>query len=302
MLADEVVERTFSEILEKGGKNRRDWDILGADISDLVTLDMAVQGRVRDLPNDTIYEIAYEVMLGQENDGVNVTLNERGLGESTPATHTNGEKVYVNPDWWRITVLNALKSVIGQLYPWGVYRRVLDTSLTIPADGRAQDLPAEALELVDLVVEDRPGTSASFATLQRGYDYNVLHQFSPVVVQVYSGIPGRPVYAVYKADYDLSTWSATGQTNLTTLGVPTTLQEHLPLAVAGHLLRGAEVSRLQIEELKRMISAVGGQVAIGANFNVGQGFIDAFKQGPVENEKRKLREQDIPGVVYMGGV
>lgn len=298
--ADEIVELTFSEYLERGGY-RRTWDTLQTAVNDAI-LSWDLIGRVQDVPNDAIVECEYELALNYLTNKTTdvLTLQERGYAESTAAAHDAGKKVYVNPRYTRVSVLKALKATIRDLYNWGAYRRVISSSLVIPSIGLVE-LPAAAIDVLDVLVETHPaaGLSADWMPLQRGRHYEVLPQFEPARLRIAAGLPGRTMQLVYKANYDFTGWSAVGATNLTTLGVSEYLQEHLPMAVAGYVLRGSEVPKLQEQELKRLLIGQS-ETQIGANIQVGQLLIDTFRANYVKNEIIRLQELDKPGVAYAG--
>lgn len=299
MLADEVVDRTYSEWLERGGY-RRTWDTLDTGVNDAI-LTWITDGRVSGIPSDSILECEYEVALNNDTAGATLTLQERGLGESDAAAHIAGKKIYVNPRFTRISVLNALKATIRDLYYWGAYRRVIDSSLAIPSVGMIT-MPAEVTDVLAVFVESLPGVGASaeWVPLQRGRGWEFYPEFSPAKLVVSAGIPGRAPQVVYKANYDFSTWSDVGATDLDDLGVAAHLQEHLPMAVAGYVLRGTEVPKLQEQEIKRLLIGGGEAAQVGANLQVGEMLINTFRSTYVKNEVIALQEKDRPRVAYVG--
>lgn len=293
MLVSEVIDRTFSEWLNPAGINRPAWDTVktAGVLSGVTEGTFEVDGRVTNIPNDTIVEIDSELVLTKLVTGaaptVVVTTGERGYRESVAATHAVGSKVYVDPKFPRINILNALASVVGTLYPLGLYQRVLDSTITWDTKQVAA-LPAGTEDVLAVICR-RPGTDENYTdNLMEGRDYRILWEFSPPKIRfIRGGYPDQLVSMVLKKDFTLPTAESD---NLTTQGIPVTLQPYLPMAVAGFLLQGREIPRVQIEEIKRMIAAQG--IQVGAALNVGQTLLHQFQDRYVANERKRMYEKD----------
>lgn len=291
MLGSEVVDRTYS-ILYPGGVDRPSFDILAANIADATATTFTVTGKQQFIPPDTMVEIDSELMLLSDfTSGTNTaTVQDRGYLESTATTHTAGAKVWLDPDFPRIEVFNALRGIIGMLYGWGLYRRLVDTASTISVNAPI-DLAATAKEVLSI----RYQSGQRWYPLQSGEDYEVYEDTGGAIeVQFFGGQQGAATRIVYAADFTQPTTEAD---DLDTLGVPTTLQPFLPLAVAGHLLVGRESSRVQLDEVRRQLEAQ--NVQVGASMSVGQNLLDFFIRNYVSAEKRRLAKLDPARISYV---
>lgn len=290
MLASEVIERTYS-VLYPGGVDRPGFDVLAANIASTTATTFTATGRAGFIPPDTMVEIGSELMLLSAYDtATNVaTIQDRGYLESAPSTHTAGTKIWLDPDFPRIEVFNAIKGIIGMLYGWGLYRRLVDITSTISSNAPIT-LTATAKE----VLSARYKSGTRWYPLQSGEHYEVFEDTGGAIeVQFFGGQPGASLRLVYAADFTQPTSEAD---DLDTLGVPATLQPFLPIAVAGHLLVGRESSRVQLDEVRRQLEAQ--NVQVGASMSVGQNLLDFFIRNYVSAEKRRLAKLDPPRISY----
>lgn len=291
-------------------------------------LTLKMGGRIANVPRDSILEVGDELVTVNTQNGVDLTLFERGYLDSLATTHAIGDIVRLNPEYSRRTVFNALKTVIGMLYPWGVYRRRFESTETWRTD------TVIAIPTARKILSVRPRRTAtrwSRSPLKEGIDYEVFYdgdetdyldvsaeetyegiyqddyegpdadsfQGGGAEIQLYrGGFSGGEIRIVYATDFTRPNLTSD---NLTSLGVPLTIQEGLPLAIAGHLLQGREMSRLNVEEIRRLLIAAGANIPVGATFNVARAFLDAFKQVYVAAEKNRLLEVDPTRFVYVGG-
>lgn len=291
MLASEVIDRTYNEWLYPGGVNRPTFDVLAT--AGMTTSSpgygqtFVVEGRVPNIPSDTQVEIGDELILVKSVSGTTVTVMDRGYLETVPATHAIGDKVLIDPRYPRITIFNALKSIITGLYALGVYRRVNVSTFDFDFDAPTLTMPAGAKRVL-AVIAKRPSSYEDWRKMMPGKDYEAFNEFQPPRVRLRrGGYDGGDLEIVYAADFTLPTTTAD---DLDTGGVPTTLQPYLPMAVAGYLLQGRELPRVQIEEIRRQLGSAG--VQVGAALNVGQSLLQQFRQVYVAAERARLEEAD----------
>jgi len=181
--------------------------------------------------------------------------------------------------------------VIGGLYTAGLYNRLMDDTQTFALEQPFQ-LPAGGRKLLSVLVDQGSG---HYNVLRRGWDLIEFPQFSPPRFRlVRGGVVSEPLHIVYAADFARPTAE---DTDLTTLGIPDTLQDHLPMGVAAFLLQGKEIPRVQIEEIKRAIAAQSG-VAVGATLNVSRALQAGFDR-QVAAERRRMFELDPEGFEFV---
>jgi hypothetical protein len=288
----DIIDRTYSEWLYPAGVNRPSLDVLTEAIDD-TTKTLRLEGRVKELGKNSILEIGDELMPVKDRDGVQVTVFERGYRESAAAPHLADSQVRVDPEYTRVALFNALKTVIGMLYTWGVYRREVSTSYVGTTTGLLA-MPADAKRILSV----RPARSGGRwgGPLQAGFDYDELKDVSGAPELQLHRASGQALRIVYAADF---TRPASMATDLSTSEVPETIREGLPIAIAGHLLQGREVNRLDIETVRQLLAAQGAQIPVGATFNVGQALLNAFKQMYVAAEASRLSELDPHSFEYV---
>lgn len=290
MLVSEVIDRTYSEWLEPGGINRPPWDEVvnvGTALGGVGEGTFTGSGRIT-LPAEGIAEIDDELILFT-GAAATYTTKGRGWRESTPTTHAVGAKIYIDNKFPRIIVFDALKNIMQRLYPKGLYRRVTNASFNYDTR-QVQALDSGVLDVLSVIVR-KPGTYEQYTSpLVEGRDYRILWEFTPPKIQMLRGGFGTAQYAVTViAKKDFTQPTATSD-DLDTLGVPASLQPSLPMAVAGWLLQGREIPRVQIEAIQRFIAAQG--VQVGSALNVGQALLNQFFNGPVADERRRQFEMD----------
>lgn len=294
MLVSDVIDRCYSEWIYPGGINLPAFDTVKTQgvLSGSGEGTFDLDGLIANVPDQSILEIDDELILTKTVTGsaptVTVTTAARGYLDTAATTHTAGTKVYLDPKFSRVNLFNALKTVIGTLYPLGLYRRVSDSSLTWQFD-RVVALPAAVEDVLSLVVRSPSSTERYTPPLVEGRDYRVLWEFSPAKLYMRSGgYANQTITFSYKADF---TEPATTAVDLTaTTGIPASLQPALPMAMAGYLLQGRDLPRVQIEEVRRQLASQG--IQAGAAVNIGQLLIRTFEQRYVANEKARLKEKD----------
>lgn len=291
MLVSEIIDRTYNEWLFPAGADRPTYDVLGADISaNSTTIDLA--GRVQYVPKDTVIEIGSELILIKDSSASTLTVQERGWRETEAAPHAAGEIVYIDPRYPRIQVFNALKTVMAQLWSRGLYVRKVTDSLTCQTNG-ILSMPTDAKRVISVFVKVRDNPEDWVMLRRSRRDYFVLRDFDPIAIRVVRGRVGAPMRVTYAA----AIGSPTSESDdLDDLGVPETVQPALPMAVAGFLLQGRELPRIQVEELRRLLAMQGLQVPPGLSLQVGQGLLNIFWTqyvAPAAQELAALEPEDF---------
>jgi hypothetical protein len=300
MLVSEAIDRSFSEWLEKAGKGRSAYEILTTtpmtDTAPASGATFTVFGRTG-APTTAAsrrIEIDSEIIDVRSMAGTTWTVEERGVQETVAASHSVGARIFLAPDFYRVHVLNALKSIIGQLYAWGVYRRVVETTETY-SETSPTVLATAAKEVVSIRVKNSDGSWGR--KLIPGRQYDALLDMSPISVQFYNGgYQGAVLQVIYKADYDTSTF--TEATNLDTVGVPSTLQPYLPMAAAAYLFQGREYGALNNEDVKQAIAQATSQMTGGTIVRTAAGLMNLFKAEYVASERNRLLALDGTRMVF----
>lgn len=293
MLVSDVIDRCYSEWIYPGGINLPAFDtvktagVLAGSTEGTFELD----GLIANVPDQSIIEIDDELILTKTVTGtaptVTVTTAQRGYLDTAAVSHAAGSKVYLDPKFSRVNLFNALKTVVGTLYPLGLYQRQTDSSITWDS-GTVADLPADCEDIISLVVRRSGSIERYTMPLIEGKNYRVLREFSPAKLYMLSGgIEQQTVTFSFMSDFAIP---ATTADDLDTIGIPTSLQPVLPMAMAGYLLQGRELPRVQIEEVRRQLASQG--IQVGAAVNIGQLLIRTFETRYVAYEKARLREKD----------
>lgn len=298
MLVSEIIERTYNEFLYPGGASRPSYDKLTGAI-DASTLTIPFSGRVNQVPDDTVYEIDAELILGDTFNASTFvgTARERGWLESGAATHASGATIWIDPTFPRKALFNSLVSIMGLLYPAGVYARKVDSATTFSYSAPTKALPAGGKKLISIDVRTSTGSVERWNSLRPGIDYREMIQFSPPKYELFrGGAEGATMQIIYKADFTSPTAESD---NLSSLAnpVPDTLQPYLPMAVAGHLLQSRDIPRVQIEDIRRALASAGLQP--GVAMNLGQGLMNTFMGRYVAAERDRLKETDAMGLEFV---
>lgn len=297
MLVSEIIERTYNEYLYPSGANRPSYDKLSGAI-DASTLTIPFSGRVQQVPDDTVYEIDSELILGESfNVNTNVgTARERGWLQTGAATHATGATVWIDPTFPRKAIFDGLISIMGLLYPAGVYARKVDSSTAFSWSEPTKDLPTGGKKLISIDVKS-VGTVVRWNPLRPGIDYREMVQFSPPKYELYrGGAEGAVMQVVYKADFTVPTAESDNLSSLLN-PVPDTLQPYLPMGIAGHLLQSQDIPKVQIEEIRRALASAGQQPAVATQ--LGQGMLNNFMGRYVAAERDRLKETDAMGLEFV---
>lgn len=284
MLVSDLLDRTYSEWLEPAGIGRPTFDVLDGGISD-TGLSILTEGRVSNIPDDTIVEIGSELILVKSVLLSTITAAERGYLETDAVAHSSGERVYVDPAFPRKVLFNTMNILLSDLWAQKVYQKGTDSSKTYLTAGTIA-LPAATKRIISVLIN--PYTSYTrYKRLVKGRDYEFYPEFSPPIIQMLGGgAITRPLTITYAYEIDQATDE---DDDLDDLGVPEGLQPHVPLGIAGRLLMGREIPRTQMEEIRRLLSAQ--SVPVGQTLGVGQQLYNVYRTF-VLSEAQALREAE----------
>lgn len=291
MLVSELIDRTLAEWLLAGGDERPSYDFLSEDI-DASTLEIQLEGRVEHTPRDSFLEIGSELILTKSVSGSVVTGALRGASNSTATTHSAGDLVTIDPTFTRVEILNALRAIIGKLYPWGVYHRIVEEQTLT----RQEIMVApDGAKKIHSITVTRPTSVEDYEVLrQRGTDWVEFTAFDPVKFRMgRRGSEGSSIYVVAHGDWELPTTEDVDLTAEGSLELPETLAEDLPMAVAGQVLKGREVPQATIDRIRELIAKDTAQRP-GNILNVGETLIGTFRRDAVAAERRRLSALDPP--------
>jgi hypothetical protein len=286
MLVSEVIERAFNSWLYPGGIQRPAYDTLNTTI-DNVQLDLVTNARLTNIPRDSVIQMGYEQMLVSSVATTAVTLQERGYLETEPTLHNAGEMIEIDPTFSRKAVFDALVAVLKMLYPAGCYWRNEDDTQTWSGQAPLKALPDGGRRVISVLARIN-STIEDWRPLRAGIDYINRPEFTPARLRLLrGGYEGGALLIIYAKDFDVPTDPSD---DLDTLGVPSSLQPHLPMGIAGQLLQGRELPRIQVEEIRRFMASQG--IQVGAALNVGQALLNTFMGRHVGGERERLEEQD----------
>lgn len=285
MLASDVVDRVYAEWLYPAGIDRPLFDKLAGGGIDNDDLTITLSGRVANVPRDTLLEIESELILIDSVAGSVVTVLERGYLNTDPVGHAAGVKVLVDPKFTRKAVFGGLVSTVKTLYPKGVIDQKLDQTVTFSTQGLKQ-LPAGGRRIISILVDKGLAYTDYGPKLRPGTDYRTFNEFDPPKYRlIRGGAEGRAMVVSYAADFESP---PNEQIDLSSLGIPDAIQEHMPLGVAGWILQGREIPRVVVEEVRRMLATQG--VQVGAALNVGQALLRQFDAKIAEQVQRQRDE------------
>ena len=292
MLANEILERTASEYLHGGGVNLPAWTTLTTGITaaqtsmEIGTRSTPGGGDIVEFDDDSMELARTDVV-----SGTTVTFQERGYLETEAAAHNAGTRVIFNNPYPKHLLFQNLQGLIRQLYGFSLYQRLTDTSKTYNAITPI-DLPAGAKDTQATILQAR-GPGLGYIHLKKGSHFEVLHAFTPPKVQFFHG--GRQGFALtipYKAEYGVP---AALTDDLTTLGIPESLQTELPAAIASRVLAGKELPEATSEHIRRQLANSGQPV--GTRISVSNALWNLFMRA-VQLERVRLMEQAPPTIVF----
>lgn len=292
MLVSELIDRTLAEWLYPGGDENPLFDILLSGIDNSPsTLTVPLEGRAENVPRDSVLQIDSELILTKETSGSTVTAAKRAYNGSTIASHSTGAIVQVDPTFTRIEILHALRAIVGKLYAWGLYQRAVDTAMTFTVRN-VIEAPAGTKEIHSILVRRSTSDELYVPLKQRGTDWIEHKEFDPIKFWIRRSVAaeGQPMRVVCIKDFTLP---ATETDNLTSAcGLSEQIQEDLPMAVAGQVLKGREIPRVTLDRIREALSAAG--LNPGVTMNIGDAMIRSFQKDAVMAERQRLNETDEP--------
>lgn len=290
MLVSELIDRTLAEWLHPAGDEQDQFDTLQTAI-DADDTEIVLDGRAERVPRDSILQIGSELILTSSSSGSVVQVAERGFGGSTAAAHSVGDIVWIDPTFTRNEILNALRAIVGKLYPWGLYKRTVDSSVTFSVR-EVLTAPAGTKRIHSILVRQSTSEERYRTLTVRGEDWVEYRQFDPIKYEIQRGVAaeGQTMYVTCLGDFTLPDAEAD---DLDTLGLSETLQEDLPMAVAGTVLKGREVPRVTLDRIREALSAAG--LNPGVTMNIGAAMIENFKREAVYAERARQDDLDAPG-------
>jgi hypothetical protein len=294
MLAREIIERTQSTYLWAGNNHPPAWDVQDGSLTNNA-LTMTVEGRLDRIPNEGTLEWdddSMELALVKSVAATTVTFQERGYLETEAATHTDGTRVLIDNPYPKAIVFDALKTLIGMLYGFGLYRRNLDASRTL------NNVSPVALDALDKDVAStiwwRSGSQ--WLKLRKGTHFEVIHEVSPIEIQFWGyGAQGSALRMTTKRDFTRPTALTD---DLDNLGLSTSLQEGLSMGVAGLILQGRDVPLVQADHIRRSLEMQ--NAPVGTASNLGRMLWTTFVQQYVSAERMRLMESNPPSIVHGG--
>lgn len=290
MLASEMITRTLAEWLYPGGDESPQFDFLVDAIDDdPATVDLELEGRVEFVPKDSVIQIGSELILVKSTSGSAVTAASRAWATSTIAEHAAGALVEIDPDFTRIEILHALRALVAKLQAWGLYKRTVDSSLVSTFD-EVIELPTGTREVHSILIRKNQTDEDWYPLRHKGVDWVEFKEFDPIKIKLRRGIADQPMRVVCKGVFTMPDDEAF---NLTTEGgLSEELQEDMPMAVAGMVLKGREVPRAYVDRIREILAAEG--LPPGAIIDVGETLLGMFRRDAVMAERRRLDELDEP--------
>lgn len=290
MLVSELIDRTLSEWLYPGSDEQPTFDTLTSAI-DVDDTSIVFDGRAQFVPRDTLLQIGSELILVKASSGSTVTVAQRGYGGTTAAAHAAGDIVWIDPTFSRIELLNALRALVGKLFTWGVYDRYVDTSQTFE-NRQVLTAPAGTKRLHSITVRRAVSYELYDTYATRGQDWIEYPAFDPLKYQIKrANYVGQAMSVVCIRDFTLPSAEADDLTDDTR--IPETLQEDLPMALAGQVLKGRQVPQTLVDRIREVLASQGQNPGIIGN--IGDSLLNAFKRDAIVAERRRLDSIDEPG-------
>lgn len=165
----------------------------------------------------------------------------RGYRGTAAASHAAGAEVRFNPSWPASSVAREINGTVGEMYP--LLYAVASHETTLPADHGAVDVPADAVGIISVWVEDliRPGQWIREDRWNYNPDGNIGAGLR--VGGLWSG--GDAVKVVYaKAPGVFNLTGPLNQDFTTVTGLPERLEDLVSLGVAKRLAPFIDVSKL----------------------------------------------------------
>lgn len=291
MLVSELIDLTLNQWLYPGGDEQPQFDTLLTSIDENDTT-IVLTGRAEFVPRDSLLEIGGEQILVSETSGATVTVAQRGFAGTTPAAHAAGDIAWIDPSFTRKELLNALRALIAKFITWGVYDRYVDTSNAY--DNRSVlTAPAGTQRIHSITVRKATSTYELYNVwTTRGSDWIEYPAFDPLkfLIKRSSSI-GQSMSVVCVRDFTLP--SAESDDLTTDIRIPAGLQEDLPMALAGQVLKGRQVPQALVDRIREVLAQNGQNPGIVGS--IGDALLNSFKRDAIVAERRRLDSIDEPG-------
>ena len=290
LTVSDVIEQTRSQFLQPGGANLESWDRqVGALLAAADT--MTVEGIAEYIPPSAVVEWddnTMEAALVGEPATTTVPLALRGYLDTDPADHVAGTRVIVDPVYLKKVLYDGLRSVIALCNGAGLYAIRPTTGLTYQTSTLVT-LPEGTTGIAGDVYVVNGSTYNVLSPSQ----FRVLNGFSPPKVQFLGGgIIGAALTLNVKRDYLQPTEVTLGvgetvlDVDLDDCYIPQSLQMHLAMGVAAHVLAGRDIPSVDSEHIRRTQANQG--IPPGTRVNLGRTLWTQFMSNGVYAERARL--------------
>jgi hypothetical protein len=211
---------------------------------DASTTSITVSYTLGSLRENTIFEIGSEMMFVWEANTTSKTLTvERGYGGTTPAAHTAGDIVTINPRFPRSQMLTALNAEATDLSsPLNGLYQMKTVDLSYNGSDRMIDLTGvtSMLDLYDVRYRYRGSDYPIVRNIRLLRDMPTTDFASGIVLAFDTYVRSGAIRVIYKAPYGTL---ATETSVLSTAGIGTEIEDLLVLGVQIRMVAGREVKR-----------------------------------------------------------
>ncbi len=239
---------TVSELIEETRRlllasTREERNKLSADINASVTT-LTITYPLGQITRGTKLSIDLEDIYVWDADTLTVDPIDRGQWGSTPASHTAGANIHVNPKFSNWEIFNALNDELNSLSsPTNGLYRVSTTELVYNPVISGYEYTSTDLISVMEVRYGLVGPSREYLLSQDWeFSSDLSDEFTGgSAIFVRDAVVGQPV--IIKGKFAFTPLAATLATDVSTTGLPTTATDILPLGAAWRLTSGLESAR-----------------------------------------------------------
>lgn len=234
-----------------------------------------------------ILAVDLELIYVWSSTGSTATI-QRGILGTTPAAHTSGALIYVNPRWSNFTIFTALNEELASLSsPVNNLFQIKTVDITYNPAVSGYDLTAvtDLIEVYD-VRTDTYGPAKDWPRLTRwmlARNQNTGDFASGLALQLFEGgYPGKAIRVQYKAPF--TAFTALTST-LTDAGLPATAADIPPMGAMVRLVAPREVKRSFTDSQPESRTAA--EVPPGTSRNTASGLM-ALRQSRIREEAARL--------------
>jgi hypothetical protein len=276
---------------------REEMNYLGATINtSATTITLAANETLGSIQPGAYIQIDYEYMLvTAAASATNITV-ERGFGGSTPASHSSGAVINVNPRFPAVQIIQAINQDIDDLSaPANGLYQMLELSTTFIPVQQGYDMtgvdPSTVLELFEVRAyeygpsQKYPIIPMSAVKVQRNANTSVFPSGMSFTLDQ-GGYPGRELRVQYKASFTTPLVNASDDV-LSVTGLHVQAHDIPPLGAAARLM--------QFRELKRSFTEAQGEprraqeVPVGSSLTASKG-IEMLRMQRIEAERTRLNK------------